>query len=177
MKRPEFFVENQRDGINPHNKIKPSLSALILTSHTKDGYIMGKESKLPKEILDVILQHHGTTLTQYFYYKALENGEKVVESNFRYSGPKPKTKESGIILLADTVEAATRTLENKSKEGIENFIRYLVKSKIEDKQLSDSDLTLGELEKVIQSFINTLQGVYHERIKYPKMDERTKKHK
>ena len=175
MKRPEFFVENQRDGINPHNKIKPSLSALILTSHTKDGYIMGKENKLPKEILDVILQHHGTTLTQYFYYKALENGEKVVESNFRYSGPKPKTKESGIILLADTVEAATRTLENKSKEGIENFIRYLVKSKIEDKQLSDSDLTLGELEKVIQSFINTLQGVYHERIKYPKMDEKMKK--
>ena len=175
MKRPEFFVENQRGGVNPHNKVKPSLSALILTSHTKDGYIMGKENKLPKEILDVILEHHGTTLTQYFYYKALENGEEVVESNFRYSGPKPKTKESGIILLADTVEAATRTLENKSKEGIENFIRYLVKSKIEDKQLSDSDLTLGEIETVVQSFINTLQGVYHERIKYPKMDEKMKK--
>ena len=174
MKRPEFFVENQRDGVNPHNKIKPSLSALILTSHTKDGYIMGKENKLPREILDVILEHHGTTLTQYFYYKALESGEEVVESNFRYSGPKPRTKESGIILLADTVEAATRTWENKSKEGIENFIRYLVKSKIEDKQLSDSDLSLGEIEKVVQSFINTLQGVYHERIKYPKMDEKIK---
>jgi len=105
MKRPEFFVENQQNGDNPHNKIKPSLSALILTSHTKDGYIMGKENKLPKEILDVILEHHGTTLTQYFYYKALESGEEVVESNFRYSGPKPRTKESGIILLADTVEA------------------------------------------------------------------------
>ncbi|BBM44478.1 HD family phosphohydrolase [Leptotrichia trevisanii] len=175
MKRPEFFVENQQNGDNPHNKIKPSLSALILTSHTKDGYIMGKENKLPKEILDVILEHHGTTLTQYFYYKALESGEEVVESNFRYSGPKPRTKESGIILLADTVEAATRTLENKSKEGIENFIRYLVKSKMDDKQLSDSDLTLGEIEKVVQSFINTLQGVYHERIKYPKMDEKMKK--
>jgi len=175
MKRPEFFVENQQNGNNPHNKIKPSLSALILTSHTKDGYIMGKENKLPKEILDVILEHHGTTLTQYFYYKALESGEEVVESNFRYSGPKPRTKESGIILLADTVEAATRTLENKSKEGIENFIRYLVKSKMDDKQLSDSDLTLGEIEKVVQSFINTLQGVYHERIKYPKMDEKMKK--
>ena len=175
MKRPEFFVENQQNGDNPHNKIKPSLSALILTSHTKDGCIMGKENKLPKEILDVILEHHGTTLTQYFYYKALESGEEVVDSNFRYSGPKPSTKESGIILLADTVEAATRTLENKSKEGIENFIRYLVKSKMDDKQLSDSDLTLGEIEKVVQSFINTLQGVYHERIKYPKMDEKMKK--
>ena len=175
MKRPEFFVENQRDGVNPHNKIKPSLSALILTSHTKDGYIMGKQNKLPKEILDVILEHHGTTLVQFFYYKALENGEKVVESNFRYSGPKPKTKESGIILMADTVEAAVRTLEDKSREGIENFIRYLIRTKIDDNQLSDSALTLGEIEKVIQAFVNTLQGVYHERIKYPKLDERRKK--
>lgn len=175
MKRPEFFVENQKGGENPHNKTKPSLSALILTSHTKDGYIMGKQNKLPKEILDVILEHHGTTLVQFFYYKALENGEKVVESNFRYSGPKPKTKESGIILMADTVEAAVRTLEDKSREGIENFIRYLIRTKIDDNQLSDSALTLGEIEKVIQAFINTLQGVYHERIKYPKLDERRKK--
>ena len=175
MKRPEFFVENQKGGENPHNKTKPSLSALILTSHTKDGYIMGKQNKLPKEILDVILEHHGTTLVQFFYYKALENGEKVVESNFRYSGPKPKTKESGIILMADTVEAAVRTLEDKSREGIENFIRYLIRTKIDDNQLSDSALTLGEIEKVIQAFVNTLQGVYHERIKYHKLDERRKK--
>ncbi|AMD94487.1 HD family phosphohydrolase [Leptotrichia sp. oral taxon 847] len=175
MKRPEFFVENQGGGVNPHNKIKPSLSALILTSHTKDGYIMGKENKLPKEILNVILEHHGTTLTQYFYYKALESGEEVIENNFRYSGPKPSTKESGIILLADTVEAATRTLENKSKENIERFIRYLVKTKIEDNQLSNANLTLGEIEKIIQSFVVTLRGVYHERIKYPKMDEKIKK--
>ena len=175
MKRPEFFVENQKGGENPHNKTKPSLSALILTSHKKDGYIMGKQNKLPKEILDVILEHHGTTLVQFFYYKALENGEKVVESNFRYSGPKPKTKESGIILMADTVEAAVRTLEDKSREGIENFIRYLIRTKIDDNQLSDSALTLGEIEKVIQAFVNTLQGVYHERIKYPKLDERRKK--
>lgn len=175
MKRPEFFVENQKGGENPHNKTKPSLSALILTSHTKDGYIMGKQNKLPKEILDVILEHHGTTLVQFFYYKALENGEKVVESNFRYSGPKPKTKESGIILMADTVEAAVRTLEDKRREGIENFIRYLIRTKIDDNQLSDSALTLGEIEKVIQAFVNTLQGVYHERIKYPKLDERRKK--
>ena len=175
MKRPEFFVENQKGGENPHNKTKPSLSALILTSHTKDGYIMGKQNKLPKEILDVILEHHDITLVQFCYYKALENGEKVVESDFRYSGPKPKTKESGIILMADTVEAAVRTLEDKSREGIENFIRYLIRTKIDDNQLSDSALTLGEIEKVIQAFVNTLQGVYHERIKYPKLDERRKK--
>ncbi len=175
MKRPEFFVENQKGGENPHDKIKSSLSALIITSHTKDGYIMGKQHKLPKEVLNIILEHHGTTLVGYFYSKALEKGEKVSEQDFRYSGPKPKTKESGIILMADTVEAAVRSSENKSREGIESLIRYLIKTKIEDGQLDNSDLTLGEIEKIIQAFLNTLQGVYHERIKYPKLDEARKK--
>ncbi|MDO5089869.1 MAG: HDIG domain-containing protein, partial [Leptotrichiaceae bacterium] len=171
MKRPMFFVENQKGGKNPHNTIKPSLSALIITSHTKDGYIIGKQNKLPREILDIIIEHHGTTLVQFFYYKALENGEEVLESDFRYSGPKPKSKESGIILLADTIEAAVRSSEDKSREGIENLIRYLIRYKIDDNQLADSDLTLGEIEKVIQAFLNVLQGAYHERIKYPKPDE------
>ena len=146
MKLPTFFVENQKGGENPHDKIKASLSALIITSHTKDGYILGKQNKLPREILDVILEHHGTTLVQYFYYKALENGENVLESDFRYSGPKPRTKESAIILLADTIEAAVRSSEDKSREGLENLIRYLIRYKIDDNQLSDADLTLGEIE-------------------------------
>lgn len=175
MKRPMFFVENQRGGKNPHNTIKPSLSALIITSHTKDGYIIGKQNKLPKEILDIILEHHGTTLVQFFYYKALENGEEVLESDFRYSGPKPRTKESSIILLADTIEAAVRASEDKSREGIENLIRYLIRYKIDDNQLNNSDLTLGEIEKVIQAFLNVLQGAYHERIKYPKLDEKSER--
>ena len=175
MKRPEFFVENQKGGENPHNKIKSSLSALIITSHTKDGYIMGKQHKLPKEVLNIILEHHGTTLVGYFYSKALEKGEQVSEQDFRYSGPKPKTKESGIILMADTIEAAVRSSDNKSREGIESLIRYLIKTKIEDGQLDNSDLSLGEIEKIIQAFLNTLQGMYHERIKYPKLDEARKK--
>jgi len=175
MKRPLFFVENQKGGKNPHNTIKPSLSALIITSHTRDGYIIGKQNKLPKEILDIILEHHGTTLVQFFYYKALEKGEEVLESDFRYSGPKPKTKESAIILLADTIEAAVRSSEDKSREGLENLIRYLIRYKIDDNQLSDADLTLGEIEKVTQAFLNTLQGAYHERIKYPKLDEKIRK--
>ena len=141
MKRPLFFVENQKGGKNPHNTIKPSLSALIITSHTRDGYIIGKQNKLPKEILDIILEHHGTTLVQFFYYKALEKGEEVLESDFRYSGPKPKTKESSIIFLADTIEAAVRASEDKSREGIENLIRYLIRYKIDDNQLSNSNLT------------------------------------
>ena len=175
MKRPLFFVENQKGGKNPHNTIKPSLSALIITSHTRDGYIIGKQNKLPKEILDIILEHHGTTLVQFFYYKALEKGEEVLESDFRYSGPKPKTKESSIIFLADTIEAAVRASEDKSREGIENLIRYLIRYKIDDNQLSNSNLTLGEIEKVIRAFLNVLQGAYHERIKYPKLDENSEK--
>ncbi len=175
MKRPNFFIENQRGGENPHNKIKASLSALIITSHTKDGYILGKQNKLPKEILDIILGHHGTTLVQYFYYKALSEDKEVLEADFRYSGPKPKSKEAAIILLADTVEAAVRSSEDKSREGIEKLIRYLIKYKIDDDQLSDSDLTMREIEEVIQAFLNTLQGAYHERIKYPKVDEKIKK--
>ena len=175
MKRPNFFIENQRGGENPHNKIKASLSALIITSHTKDGYILGKQNKLPKEILDIILGHHGTTLVQYFYYKALSEDKEVLEADFRYSGPKPKSKEVAIILLADTVEAAVRSSEDKSREGIEKLIRYLIKYKIDDDQLSDSDLTMREIEEVTQAFLNTLQGAYHERIKYPKVDEKIKK--
>ncbi len=175
MKRPLFFVENQKGGKNPHNTIKPSLSALIITSHTRDGYIIGKQNKLPKEILDIILEHHGTTLVQFFYYKALEKGEEVLESDFRYSGPKPKTKESSIIFLADTIEAAVRASEDKSREGIENLIRYLIRYKIDDNQLSNSNLTLGEIEKVIRAFLNVLQGAYHEKIKYPKLDENSEK--
>lgn len=174
MKRPEFFVENQKGGENPHNKIKPSLSALIITSHTKDGYIIGKQNRLPKEILQVILEHHGTTLVQFFYYKALECGDEVSEKDFRYSGPKPKSKESGIILLADTIEAAVRSSEDKSKESLENLIRYLIKYKIDDNQLSECELTLNEIEIIIKAFLNTLQGFYHERIKYPKIDKERK---
>ena len=175
MKRPLFFVENQKGGKNPHNTIKPSLSALIITSHTRDGYIIGKQNKLPKEILDIILEHHGTTLVQFFYYKALEKGEEVLESDFRYSGPKPKTKESSIIIIAYNIEAAVRASEDKSREGIENLIRYLIRYKIDDNQLSNSNLTLGEIEKVIRAFLNVLQGAYHERIKYPKLDENSEK--
>lgn len=177
MKRPEFFVENQKNGVNMHDSIKPSLSALLITSHTKDGQIMGKQYKLPKEIQNVILSHHGTTLVQFFYYKALENGEDVIESDFRYSGPKPVTKEETIVMLADTVEAAVRSSSNKSKESIENLTRYLVNYKIEDNQLSDSELTMGEIEKIIQAFVNTLQGIYHDRIKYPKLDNDKKNEK
>ena len=166
MKRPKYFVENQQGIINPHNNLKPQISALIITSHRKDGYILGKQYGLPKEILDIILEHHGTTLVQYFYYKALESGEDILEKDFRYGGPRPTTKESGVIMLADTIEAAVRATSDKRMESIERLVRYLIQSKVEDGQLNDCGMTFEEIEKVIQSFLNILKGIYHERIKY-----------
>lgn len=168
MKRPHYFVENQLGIENPHNNLKASLSSIIITSHTKDGYLLGKQYNLPVEILDIILQHHGTTLVQYFYYKALDNNEVVVEDDFRYSGPKPISKEAGIIMLADTIEAAVRASSDKGNETIEKLVRYLIKSKIDDSQFSNCDLTLDEIEKVTKAFLTMIHGIYHERIKYLK---------
>ncbi|WP_064580767.1 HD family phosphohydrolase [Streptobacillus moniliformis] len=166
MKRPEYFVENQYGIKNPHNNLKPALSALIIISHVKDGYILGKKYNLPDEILDVILSHHGNTLVQYFYYQALENKESVIESDFRYEGPKPTTKESGIVMLADTIEAAVRANADKSSENVEKIVRHLIKSKVEDGQLSECDMTMNEIEKVTKAFLNIIRGIYHERIQY-----------
>lgn len=166
MKRPKYFVENQQGITNPHNNLKPQISALIITSHRKDGYILGKQYGLPKEILDIILEHHGTTLVQYFYYKALESGDDILEKDFRYAGPRPRSKESGVIMLADTIEAAVRATSDKRMESIEKLVKYLIKSKVEDGQLNDCGMTFEEIEKVTQSFLNILKGIYHERIKY-----------
>ena len=172
MKRPLYFVENQGGLENLHNELKPSLSSLILTSHPKDGYILGKEYGLPEEILNIIVEHHGTTMVQYFYYKAVEIGENVSETDFRYIGPKPSSKEAAIVMLADTVEAAVRASKDKSREGIENTIRYLVKYKIDDNQLSNCDINLRDIEKIINSFLDVLKAAYHERIQYPKINSK-----
>ena len=171
IKRPNFFVENQKGGPNPHDNLKPSLSALIIMSHTKDGYIMGKKYKLHKDILSIMMEHHGTTLVQYFYNKAKQQGELIREIDFRYSGPKPKSKESAIILLADTIEAAVRASEDKSKETIEGLIRSLIKHKMDDGQLSDADISLKEIETIINAFVSVLLGAYHQRIQYQKVGD------
>ena len=171
IKRPNFFVENQKGGPNPHDNLKPSLSALIIMSHTEDGYIMGKKYKLHKDILSIMMEHHGTTLVQYFYNKAKQQGELIREIDFRYSGPKPKSKESAIILLADTIEAAVRASEDKSKETIEGLIRSRIKHKMDDGQLSDADISLKEIETIINAFVSVLLGAYHQRIQYQKVGD------
>ena len=169
-KRPYFFGENQIGKENPHDRITPNLSTLIILSHTKDGIEMAKEHKIPKIIQDIIVQHHGTTLVKYFYYKvknSAENPDDVKEEDFRYTGPIPDTKESGILMLADSVEASVRSIPEPTKDKIENMVNNIINDKIKSNQLINCDLTLKDIELIRQSFLKTLDGIYHHRIEYP----------
>ena len=169
-KRPYFFKENQIGKDNPHDKITPNLSTLIITSHVKDGLEMAKEYNLPKVIRDIIAQHHGTTLVKYFYYKmknSPEGGEEVKEADFRYPGPIPESKEAGIIMLADSVEAAVRSISEPTKGKIEEMVNNIIKDKLHSGQLDNCDLTLKDLTQIRQCFLKVLSGIYHERIEYP----------
>lgn len=172
LKRPYFFKENQLNSENPHDKINPSLSTLIITNHVKDGAEMARKFKIPSIIIDIIKQHHGDTLVAYFYHKALngENSEHVQEESFRYEGPKPQTKEAAIIMLADSVEAAVRSMREPTKGKIEGLVREIIKNKLNDGQLDECDLTLKDLDTIANSFLNILLGIFHERIEYPKLD-------
>ncbi len=174
IKRPYFFKENQLTSENPHEKLTPSLSSLIITGHIKDGMELAKKYKLPTEVRDFIEQHHGDTLVAYFYHKAKtgENGENIDEQSFRYGGPKPKTKETAIVMLADSVEAAVRSISGPSKEKIENLIYKIVEEKLADGQLDESNLTLKDLDTIKKTFVKVMLGIFHERIEYPETDIR-----
>ena len=168
--RPLFFVENQTySGIeNPHEKLTPRSSKMIITSHTKDGIIKAKEYNIPQEIQDFILQHHGDSLASYFYNKAVaeEGIENVKEEQFRYTGPKPNTKETAILMIADAVESASRTLKDQSQEEIDKLINKIIKDRLDDNQLSESPLTLKDIKVIAQTLSRVLRSVYHKRIKY-----------
>ncbi len=171
LKRPHYFKENQLSGINPHDQADPSVSAAIVTAHVSDGVVMAKEARLPGEIVRIISEHHGDTPVMYFYHKALQqaNGVPVDINAFRYGGHPPTTRESAIVMLCDTIEAAVRTLKNPTPENIENYIVKLVRGKLEDGQLSGSDLTLKDIDLICSACTNVLVGVFHERIEYPHM--------
>lgn len=169
-KRPYFFIENQYGGDNPHNKIAPSLSTLILTSHVKDGVDLARKYKLPESIIAFIREHHGTTLASFFYHKAKENakeGNMCDEADFRYPGPKPQSRESAVIMLADSVEAAVRTLHRPTPGRIEGLVRKIVKDRLADGQLDESNVTLRDLDNIAEAFVQVLTGIYHKRIDYP----------
>ncbi len=172
LSKPNYFVENQR-GDNPHDNLAPSMSALIIKNHVKEGLEMARKEKLPLPIRQAIATHHGTKLIRYFYSRAKEAAGKdgqVLESEYRYPGPRPHTKELGILLLADAVEAAARTLESPTPARIRSMISAIVNDALEDGQLDDSDLTFKELEEVSQAFLGVLTNMFHSRIDYPGFD-------
>lgn len=169
LKRPYFFVENQLGNENPHEKIAPSLSALIITSHIKDGVEMAQEYKLPPLLINFIREHHGTSLVKYFYSRALEDDKKgsVHEETFRYEGPKPQSKETALVMLADSVEAAVRSLSDPTPGRIEGTVHRIIKDKLYDGQLEECNLTFRDLRVIAESFTRVLTGIYHNRVEYP----------
>lgn len=170
LKRPLFFVENQSQfGIeNPHKKLNSRLSKMVVTAHTKDGVDIAKEYHLPPIINDFILQHHGDSLASYFYNQAIkeEGAENVKEEQFRYSGPKPQTKEAAILMIADAVEAAVRAMKATTTEEIEAIINKIIDERVNDNQLSECPLTLADLKTIATTFTRLLRGNQHDRIKY-----------
>jgi hypothetical protein len=168
--QPKYFIENQGGGPNPHDRLPPKTSAKIIINHVLDGEAIAKQYKLPQPIIDGIVMHHGTGLIRFFYAKALEQaepGQEVDEADYRYPGQCPTTREAGIIMLADRVEAACRTLKDPSRDNIRKLIQELVNGAVVDGQLMDCPLTVRELYTIVDAFTNTLLGIYHHRIEYP----------
>jgi len=167
--KPEYYAENQSSDFNKHEKITPQMSGLVLVSHVKDGVELAREEKLPSLILDAIREHHGRTVMAYFYQKALETDShsSVNKDDFRYPGPRPRSKESALLMLADTVEAAVRSLKNPTPAHIRNMVVKLVEARAFEGELDDSGLTLKDISKIKEKFISILTGIYHKRIAYP----------
>ncbi len=174
LKYPLYFSENQA-GENPHDQMEPYSSTQIITAHTTAGVQMAKEKGLPKVIINMIQEHHGTSLVKFFYYKALKQygADEVKEEDYRYNGPIPQSRESAIIMIADTVEAAVRSMlgQGKTLDEVEGFIKTLIKDKLDDGQLDQSGLAISDLETIRKSFIEVFKGMYHNRVAYPKKEE------
>lgn len=172
MEIPEYFVENQMGLKSKHEELTPSMSSIILSSHVKKGRQLGEESDIPDDVLNFIEEHHGTMVQSYFYNKAKEMGMDEIDANkFRYPGPKPQTRETGIAMLADAVEAASRTLDEPKPSRINNLIQRIINDRFESGELDDCPLTLKDLAKIKEAFAQILIGSFHQRIKYPKKDE------
>ena len=168
LRSPRHFAENQANGVNPHDELPPVESARIIIAHVADGDAYLQHFKVPAVVRDIVREHHGTTMTAYFYMKARKMDPDVRESDFRYPGPKPSSKESAIVMLADSCEAAVRSLGGPSPEQVRDMVHRVIRGKMEDGQLVNCDLTLNELNRVEESFLQTFAGILHDRITYPK---------
>ncbi len=167
MDQSEYFVENQVNGMeNKHNDLNPTLSASVIKSHVRKGVEKARQLHLPQAVIDIISEHHGNSIITYFYNSAKEKDPSLDEDDFRYPGIPPTTKESAVVMLADTVEAACHTLENPTSQRLDKFITMLINQKVENKQLDNCDLTFRDISKIKAAFVNLLTGYYHNRIKY-----------
>jgi hypothetical protein len=173
MKKPLYFIENQMGGENRHEKLAPSMSSLVLISHVKDGVELARQHKLGQEIIDIIQQHQGKGLITYFYQKAKDHamnsskGLDVKEDDFRYPGPKPQTKEAGLVMLADMIEAASRSLPDPTPARINGIVQKIINKVFSDGQLDECELTLKDLHEIAKSFNKTLGAIFHQRVEYP----------
>jgi len=170
LQKPDYFTENQDIGFNVHENLAPNMSKMVIINHVKEGVELAKKYRLNARLIDFIQQHHGKSLVYFFYRRALENlgdEHEITEEGFRYPGPKPNTKETAVVLLADSVEAATRTLKEPSPGKIEEVVHKIINNKFIDGQLDECDLTLKDLELIANVFIHILSGIYHTRIIYP----------
>jgi len=170
LQKPEYFIENQDIKKNKHDALSPTMSKLIIMNHVKEGIDLARKYKISPVLWDFILQHHGNSLVYYFYRRALEDREEdqeVSEEGFRYPGPKPNTKETAVVLLADSVEAATRSLKDPTPGKIEEVVHKIINNKFIDGQLDECELTLKDIEKVSGVFTKILSGIYHSRVNYP----------
>ena len=171
MKKPQYFIENQFNSENKHNKLSPKMSSLVIISHIKDGYELALKLKVGKEIANIIKEHHGTGLVSYFYEKAKRDKDpsirSLLESDFRYPGPKPQTREAGLVLLGDVLEASSRTLTNPTPSRIKTLVRERIDGVLSDGQLDECELTLHDLNKIAENFTMILNGIFHQRIDYP----------
>ena len=169
--RPEYFTENQKQGVNPHNNLDPYQSVKILTGHVTQGILLAKEYKIPELVATGIQEHHGTTLIKFFHHKAMElskeTGKEVKEEDFRYKGPRPQSMETAILMLADVIEATSRSMADTSSEALESMIHKTILDKFMDGQFNESNLSVKELSKLEEAFLHSLDGTYHTRVKYP----------
>ena len=166
LSHPEYFIENQKSGEDPHGSLTPAMSGLIVSSHVKEGVALAKQYKLDKAIIDCIQEHHGTSLMHFFYQRALEQSSDTIAENYRYPGPKPRSKVSAILMLADASEAASRALEDPSAGQLKDTVEKVINNKFTDGQFSECPITLKDLNTIAESMVATLGGIYHARVEY-----------
>jgi putative nucleotidyltransferase with HDIG domain len=173
IEKSEYFVENQIRGENPHEKLTPRMSSLILMKHVKTGLDLAEKYRIPQAIIDIIIQHQGTTVMSYFYQKAISQSENVEISkeDYRYAGPKPQSKEAAIVMLADAVEASSRTLREPTHSRLKGVIEDRVDERFQEGELDESPLTLRDLQRIKESFLMILGGMFHTRVEYPEKEE------